>query len=254
MIWKGVPDSAQGAATGLWVEEAIAKMYQDEPKPDQSFSQPAQQSFQQPPMNQPFQQNTHPPQDEAVGFGLDEGVDGPENFSTAKSDQYTRIRRSGNQTFNNFSTQDQTSNQQNNSFQQQNNSFQQQNNSFQQQNNSFQQQNDAQISQSNRFIQSAPDFTREPTVEERPNFQEPSNGSKLIFGAIAAVFFLLIAGAGAFVILSERKLTRSQKGNTNIVPKRSNLTRGNRRYRRWRRRRHQRQKEKKCSKTKEVST
>ena len=52
-----VPDSAQGAATGLWSREAIAKIYQEESQPEQNFSQqPEPPTFNQVPDRQFFQQ------------------------------------------------------------------------------------------------------------------------------------------------------------------------------------------------------
>ena len=81
-----VPDSAQGAATGLWSREAIAKIYQEEPEPREQFSQQSDRpSFNnQPSFNQSFEQeNQIPPQNDSLGFGVDEEfLDGPENFST----------------------------------------------------------------------------------------------------------------------------------------------------------------------------
>ena len=196
-----VPDSAQGAATGLWSREAIAKIYQEEPQPEPQYShQQEPQRFNQTPEQPPFQQESPVPMhNDAFGFqGDQEYLDEPENFHSQNSIHSVAMKEPGNQTFNDFNYPG--NNQQNNAFNQQ--------------------KTDPQISQSNEFIHSTPDFTREPTVEERPNFQEPSGGSKkIIIGAIAAVFLLLIGGAGAFVLLSEDTTSSESEEKTDSVQK-----------------------------------
>lgn len=180
-----VPDSAQGAATGLWSREAIAQIYQEDSQPAQKIAQqPESPTFNKAENYDRFERPT-PPANTPFGFqGDQEFLEEPENFGSQAPANRVSMDAPGNQTFNEFNYPGKPKNQQNNTFQQNN--------------------TDPQISQSDEFIHATPAFTREPTVEERPNFQEPSGGSKkLIFAAIAAMFLFLVAGAGAFVLLSE---------------------------------------------------
>jgi outer membrane biosynthesis protein TonB len=79
-----------------------------------------------------------------------------------------------------------------------------------QKNNDFQQQNNSEASkfaeQSHDYIQPQPEqnhFTREPTVEEQPNFNAPQSNSKkfIILGIVVGFFLMLIAGAGVYIFV-----------------------------------------------------